>query len=397
MVWFIGCSRPAAATGEASRTAGVSAAANPRPVSIVVAQRAPLADRLTLTAEFHPYQEVDVMAKVSGYVRKIEVDVGARVRQGQLLATVEIPEMDDELRRYSASIERSQAELARATNEVKRAKMAHEMAHLSYTRLAAVQQSRPGLVAQQEIDTVRNRDLLAESQIATAQAALSAAEQSLKMQEADAGRARTMQAYTRVTAPFDGVVSKRFLDPGAMIQAGTSSHTQAMPLLRVSQTHVLRLILPVPESAVPHVQVGTAVTVRAPALNRTLQGRVARFSSRILPATRTMETEVDVPNPGGLLVPGMFAEAELKLAENNSALAVPPAALDREHGETSVLVVNAQNIVERRKITVGLETPDWVEVRNGLREDERVVIGGRNTVRPGQTVLPQPLRAKGGA
>ena len=365
-----------------------------RRVSVVEVRRSTLIDELTLTAEFQPFQEVEVMAKVSGYIRKIEVDVGQRVSQGQLLATVEVPEMADDIAKFSASIERSQAELARARNEVKRTETTYEMTHLSYTRLAAVHRTRPGLVAQQEIDTAHNRDLLAESQIATAKSSLSAAEQSLKMQEADAGRAKTLYAYTRVTAPFDGVVSKRYLDTGAMIQAGTSSHTQAMPVVRISQTHTLRLVLPVPESAVPKLRVGMPTEIRAKALDRTINGRVSRFTGRIDAATRTMQTEVDVPNPQGLLAPGMFAQAVLRIDERANALAVPPTAIDTEHGKHSVLLVTRDGRLLRRAVETGIETTDMVEIRGGLTDGETVVSGGRGQLKEGQVVEPKRQEAK---
>lgn len=375
-----------AGCGKPSQPAVEARAPEKRSVSVVEVRRSTLINELALTAEFLPFQEVDVMAKVSGYIKKIEVDVGQRVAQGQLLATVEVPEMADDIAKFAASIERSQAELARARNEVKRTETAYEMAHLSYTRLAAVQKSRPGLVAQQEIDTARNRDLLAESQIATAKASLAAAEQSLKMQEADAGRAKTLYAYTRVTAPFDGVVSKRYLDTGAMIQAGTSSHTQAMPVARISQTHTLRLVLPVPESAVPKLRVGMPVQVKVQALDREISARVSRFTGRINAATRTMQAEVDVPNPQGSLAPGMFAEAILRLDERPSVLAVPPTAIDSEHGKHSVLLVSPQGRLTRREIETGIETAESVEIREGLQEGDLVVSGGRGQLKEGQTV-----------
>ena len=351
---------------------------------MATARRSPLTSELALTAEFRPYQEVDVMAKVSGYLEKIEVDVGDRVRHGQLLATIEVPEMKDELAKNTAAITRSQAELTRAGQEVNRAQTAREMTELSYSRLAAVMEKRPGLVAQQEIDTVHNRDLLAQSQIATAQSTLSATEQSVKMLEAESSRLRTLETYTRVTSPFDGVVTKRFADTGAMIQAGASS--QAKPIVRIAQSHVLRLIVPVPESVVPRLRVGAQIAVRVEALARTFTGRIARLSNQIQTATRTMETEVDVPNPTGVLVPGMFAQALLRLEDRPDALSVPVDAVDRGNDESAVMVVNADSALERRTVILGLETPDRVEVKSGLKEGDLVVVGNRSQLKAGQKV-----------
>ena len=180
---------------------------------------------------------------------------------------------------------------------ITRAESGHHMAHITYTRLTDVAKKRPGLVAQQEIDDAHSKDLMAEAQVAAAKSNLSASLQAVGITKADLARSKTMSGYTRVTAPFTGVVTKRFADTGSMIQAGTASQTQAMPLVRLSQNGLLRLILPVPESAVPGVHVGQQVEVTVPSLNRIFPGKVARFAEKVQTATRTMETEVDVHNP----------------------------------------------------------------------------------------------------
>ena len=350
-------------------------------VAVASVERIPLTSELAITAEFRPDQEVEVRAKVSGYIKKIEVDVGDRVAPGQLLATIEIPEMDDDLTRNAAAITRSQAEIARAEQDLKRAETVREMTQLSYSRLASVLDKRPGLVAQQEIDTVRNQDLVAQSQVGSAKAALTSAEQSVKVLEAEASRIRTLQNYTRVTAPFAGLVTKRYADNGAM--------SQATPLVRIAQTQVLRLILPVPESVVPRLRVGGTVEVHVEAIDQTLTGRISRLSGQIQTSTRTMETEVDVPNPRGTLVPGMFAEARLRLDERLKALSVPVDAVDHEKGQASVLLVNAERTLEHRTIVVGMETAERVEVKSGLVEGDLVVLGNRSQFKAGQKVDPK--------
>src|SRR5689334_5796194 len=267
-----------------------------------------LSHSLVLTAEFKPYQEVDVMAKVAGYVKQINVDVGDRVKQNQVLATLEVPEMADDLTRAKAAMQRSQAEVARANDELQRAEAAHQIADLSYKRLSAVSEKKPGLVAQQEIDDAKSKDLVAEAQVSAAKSALAVATEQVQVNKADVRKTQTLIDYTKVLAPFNGVVTKRFADNGSMIQAGTASQTQAMPLVRISENSVLRLILPVPESSVPTVHVGQPVEVRVPTLNRSFPGRVARFAGKLALATRTMDTEVDVSNPTLVLIPGMYAE-----------------------------------------------------------------------------------------
>ncbi|MBS1828934.1 MAG: efflux RND transporter periplasmic adaptor subunit [Acidobacteria bacterium] len=358
-------------------------------VAVSRAEQVKMSDDLVLTAEFAPYQEVDVMAKISGYIKKVYVDVGDRVKAGQLLAELEVPEMGDELIKANAGIARSKADVARALTEVERAETAHKMAHLTAERVAAVAKNRPGLVAQQEVDDSKNRDLVAEAQIATAKSTLAAVLKSVDVSEAEARKATTLQTYLQVTAPFAGVVTKRFIDNGAMIQAGTSSHTQALPVVRISDNRMLRLMLPVPESAVSQVRLGASVKVRVPSIDREVNGRVARFSQRIVTATRTMETEVDVANPQGVLVPGMFAEAAISLREPRQALSVPVMAVDRTGDSSSVLVVKSDGTVERRNVSLGLESADRLEIRSGLSTGELVVIGRRDTLKPGQQVEPK--------
>jgi RND family efflux transporter MFP subunit len=346
-----------------------------------------LSRNLVLTAEFKPFQEVELMAKIAGYVKHIYVDVGDRVKQGQLLAVLEVPEMKDDITKAQAAVEHSQSEVARSQDEIRRAESAHHAAHLAYSRLAEVEKERPGLVAQQEIDDAQARDLTAEAQIAASKSSLAAAEHQVAVSQAELQRWRTLTDYTQVTAPFTGVITKRYADTGSMIQAGTASQTQAMPLVRLSENSLLRLILPVPESAVPSVHIGQQVEVKVPSLNRSLPGKVARFADKLQLATRTMETEVDVLNPSLVLIPGMYAEVDLTMEQRVNALAVPVTAVDTDSG--SVMVVGPDKRIELRKVSLGMETADVVEVRAGLREGDLVVIGNRSGLRNGQQVDPK--------
>jgi RND family efflux transporter MFP subunit len=368
-------------------TGGVPAADVPT-VATARVQAANLARNIVLTAEFKPYQEVDVMAKVAGYVKEIRVDIGDRVKKGQLLATLEVPELGDDLRRANAAVERAEADVTHANDELERAKSAHEIAHISYVRLNGVNEKRPGLVAQQEIDDAHSKDLVTEAQVSAAQSALDSAKEQVHVNSAESARVSTLILYTRVTAPFDGVVTRRFADTGSMIQAGISSQTQAMPLVRLSQNELLRLILPVPESAVPTVHVGQDVDVKVPTLHRSFHGRVVRFADKLALDTRTMDTEVDVPNPSLVLIPGMYAEVDLTLARHDAVLSVPVTAVDFDPSNTSgsVMVVTPNHRIEVRRIAVGMETADRVEVRSGLNEGDTVVVSGRPSLQAGEEV-----------
>jgi RND family efflux transporter MFP subunit len=350
-----------------------------------------ISHKVVLTAEFRPYQEVEVMAKVAGYIKKINVDVGDRVQEGQLLALIEIPEMADDQARAQSQFNRDQAELARAKDELTRAESAHSIAHLSYQRLSQVAKQRPGLIAQQEIDDAQSKDLTAEAQVSAAKSSITAAEQEVQVGQAELQKVKTLFDYTKVTAPFTGVITMRFADTGAMIQAGISSSTQAMPLVKVSENSLLRLIFPVPESIVPTVHIGQQVEVRVPTLGRSFPGQVKRFSDKVATATRTMDTEVDVPNPNLVLIPGMYAEADLTTDQRNGVLTVPIPAVDLGSDETSgqVTVVTPDNKIDIRRVQLGAQTENRIEVRSGLHEGDLVVTGNRSSLKAGQQVRPK--------
>jgi len=378
------CARPA-------KTA-VQADSDVPSVAVARVQRQDLHRDLVLSAEFRPYEEVDLHAKVAGFLKDIQVDVGDRVRAGQLIATLEIPEMVDEDAQAEATRKRSEAELVHAHSELARAQSAHEAAHLAYQRLADVVKVRPTLVARQEIDDSFAKDRGAEAQVDSAKAAITAAEQQIRVAQASEQRIHTLQAYQRITAPFAGVISKRYADPGAMIQAGTSSSSQAMPIVRVSEIARLRLVLAVPESAVPRIRVGSPIAIRVTAVNREFQGKVSRFSGRLQSSTRTMDTEVDVDNSRGDLAPGMFAEAMVTLDRHDGALSVPVQAVAGAEDKATLLVVDSQNQLVPKEVRLGLETADRREVLSGLEQGDLVVIGKTAALHAGLHVSPQEAK-----
>lgn len=364
-------------------------------VPVATVTRGELANDLVLTAEFQPFQQIDVLAKVAGYVRSIKVDIGDRVREGQILATLEIPEMEDDLAKSAASIDEAEAEAATAADELKRAEAAHEMAHLSFERIGTVLRKEPGLVPQQDVDEARSRDLMAEAQVSASKSKLRSSAQRAQVSRAEQRRLQTLHRYTTIAAPFDGVVTKRYANAGAMIQAGTTSQTQAMPLVQLSQNNLLRLTLPVPESVAARVHVGDTLDVRVPSIGRTFAGRVARFAETIQASTRTMDTEVDVPNPSLTLIPGMYAEVTLRLDVRKNALAVPVDAVDRSGPEPRAYSVTRAGVIHVVPVTTGLETEQRVEILSGLQEGDTVVAGRRAGLKDGQPVSTRPVGTQG--
>ncbi len=249
-----------------------------------------------------------------------------------------------------------------AQNDLLRAKSAHEIAHLSYTRLLDVSHKEPGLVPQQDVDVARSHDVEAEAQGLRPQSSLQSAEQRNQEQTAEQERLKTMYAYTRITAPFTGVVTKRYANVGSMIQAGISSQTQSMPIVHLAQDDVLRLILPVPVTAVPGIHVGQTVDVNVTTLASSFPGKVTRFANTVQTSTRTMDTEVDVPNPSLKIVPGMYAEVHLHLEDHKGVVTVPLDAVDGIGSETEkAYEVESGGVIRVIPVKTGIETAGRVE------------------------------------
>jgi RND family efflux transporter MFP subunit len=364
-------------------------------VTVATVERADLAHDMQFAAEFRPYQEVDLHAKVGGYLRNITVDVGDRVQAGQLLATLEAPEWTEQLTQASAVEKRTELDVVRARAEVTRAEAARQLRRVAFDRLSGVAQTRPNLIAHAEIEDAQARLHEADAQVAASKAALASMEQQVRVAGAGRGQVDTMMRYLRITAPFSGMVTKRYADPGAMVPAGTSS--SALPVVRLSQVDRLRLVLPVPESVVPRVRVGAPVEVRVDSLKRVFQGNVSRMTGRLESSTRTMQTEVDVANREGVLKPGMYAYANITLDRRSETLALPVQAVmgavgkETESVLRTVFVVGPQGRLEAREIRLGLDTPERVEVLDGLSEGDRVVVSASG-LKVGQQVTPHPFR-----
>lgn len=348
-----------------------------------------LGRQITLSSELVPFQEIDVYAKESGYVKRLTVDYGSRVKAGQVMAVLEIPELEAQLLEDQAEIKNANNQVTRAQHELERYQAQYKALHLQYTRLNGVFESQPGIVAQQEVDDAQGKDMAALSQVDAGQAALEAAQSQLSVARAKLSHDQSLFDYSKITAPFSGVVTERYANLGTLMQAGTGSSTQAMPLVRLSEDDLFRLVIPVPESYVRYIRVGDPVKVHVPSLNRTFPGKVARFSVDVRSDTRTMHTEVDVPNPQRVLLPGLYADAQLDLDQQVDIPAVPIQALNHERDKTTVLVVNANGELERRTVQIGLETSSDAQIISGLSEGEQVVVSDRGGLKPGQKVHPQ--------
>jgi RND family efflux transporter MFP subunit len=358
-------------------------------VGVTKLSRKPMQRSLTVSAELVPFQEIDVYAKQAGYVKELNVDYGTRVKASQVMAVLEIPELQLQVQQDDAGIRHSQDEVTRAEHELTRVEAQHKMVHLQYERLSGVAKTKQGLIAQQEIDDAQSKDLAAEAQVDASKSGLEAARSELAAMEVRRQHDQVLYDYSRITAPFAGVVTRRYANKGTLLQAGTNSSTQALPLVRLSQDDLFRLVIPVPESYVRYIHVGDSVNVLVGSLDKTFNGKVARFSVDVVADTRTMHTEVDVPNTNGALLPGLYAEATLSLERKDDALSLPLQAISRTGEQTSVYVVGAGNKLQERPVILGIQTSNDAEVVSGLQDDDMVVVSDRSGLKSGQAVSPK--------
>lgn len=315
-------------------------------VSAVKVIRTNLAEEITLSAELVPYQKATLYAKVSGYLKTIHVDIGDQVKAGEILAQLEVPELLDQLANRKAKL---------------------DITKLEYDRLKAASDNRPGLIAQEDIDK---------------------AKADYDMAQADYEHTNTLIGFATITAPYDGIITKRFVDEGALIQVGTTSSTQAQPMVEVAENTKLRLVFPVPEANVTAIKVGDHAEIKIQSTGQKLSGNIARMADQVDFNTRTMRTEVDIDNRALTMKPGMYAAVKLFLHRKNNALALPIQAVDLQENP-NVWVITKKNIIEKRRVTIGIKTPNLIGINSGVNEGEVVVFGNRDLIRQGMKVKPK--------
>jgi RND family efflux transporter MFP subunit len=357
--------------------------------AVAPVKRETIATTLAIAGQFMPYQNVELHAKVAGYIKHIYVDIGDRVHEGQVLAVLEIPELVAQVDEARAAMHHAEEEIQRSQSEVSRAQADEVALHSNAARLANTDKARPGLIAQQELDDATAKDRAAEAQVDAAKSALGAAKQQLEVAKATQQHYTALSDYAKITAPYDGVVTWRFADTGALVQSGTSN-TSGLPVVTVAQVNVLRLRIPVPESLAAEIRIGDSADVHVQATGEHFTGKVERFTDSLDPSTRTMQVEIDVPNPTYHLQPGMYADVRLSANSRDNTLTVPIEAVRREGKKTTVLMLDAKDRIQSRDVQVGLEGSNRVEILSGLTEGERVLVGNLGSYQVGEKVRPKP-------
>ncbi len=392
LIFAIGLAFPVVSSLVACHTAEGNSEAKAATVpsaEVAVAQRGDIARVLTLAGQFQPYQEVDVHPKVSGYMKRINVDIGDIVHQGETLAVLEVPELKAQLEQSGFELKQSREEISRAQQEIKRSEALNSALHSESQRLQQAAATRPGLIAQQELDDAQAKDLSSQAQVDSAKSAMAAAQQHAEAARSENERVQALENYTTVTAPIAGVVIWRYADTGALIQGGTNSNDQTLPIVRLSQSTLLRLRVPVPEDDIKFVHLGDLLQVRVDAINRSFTGKIVRFTREVNFETRTMETEVDVENNDLSIAPGMYANTALQLAHTQNVVTIPLEALAlNARNQQTVYVLDSDNRVHVREVQVGLEGSRLAQITSGLNLGDRVLIGGQEKYQEGEQVNP---------
>lgn len=352
--------------GREKRIAAVVAENSAVPtVSVTTVQPATGASTTTLPGTVTPIETAPIYARATGYIRRIRADIGSRVRQGDLLADIEAPELDQQVSAARATLAQTRASLVLAQANFKR-----------YRGLWA-----DSVVTAQEIDSVQAGFGVATANVNNAAASL---RQLLELQR-----------YEQVVAPFTGVVTARNINAGAFVgTAGavngslpSGAGSPAGSLFQVARIDTLAVYVTVPEDFATGVKVGNAAVVTATSLvGDTLRGRVARTANALDPAARTLLTEVDVANPSGTFLPNMYAQVELSLVRAAPALRVPATALVIRDGPPQVVTVGPDSTVRYATVTIGRDYGSWVEVTGGLTAGAKIVLNPPDDLQAGQRV-----------
>lgn len=385
-IWF-GLSRRAGERADASSNTSVNDAPS---AAVATVRLRPAVSSITVPGVFQAYQDVLIHAKVSGYIKQIFVDIGDRVHTGEVLAILEIPELNAQVDAAQAAATRDKSEIERTRHDVSRAVAIHAAQHAEYARLGKAAATLPGLVAQQELDDKQAQDLSSEAQVDAAKSGYAAAQAKMTEDLATLEHFKALQAYSYVRAPFDGVVTFRYADTGALIAAGTDESSNAMPIVRLAQSGLLRLRMPVPESDADYMRIGGTATVRVQATGETINTKIVRFTRSMDRSTRTMLTEVDIPNADLHLAPGMYADTTFPLQSDGKAMMVPIDAIV-EGDQPYVLVVDDTNHVVMAPVVLGIQGPNFYQIVSGVKVGDRVIVGNQSDYQPGQVVASSPV------
>lgn len=343
------------------------------PAQLVAAERT-----LKLPASIQPLEEAVIYARSSGYVGRWLVDLGDKVKADQLLAEIETPEVNQQLAQ-------GRAELAKANANKAQAEAARALASSRFDRTGKLVDA--GVATQQELEQTQ-----AESAVGDANVNLAVA--SIDAEKANIRRLSDLQQFSKVTAPFAGTITARLVDRGSLVSAGTGN-----PLFRLAATQVVRVFVQLPQDVAPSITLGRPAKVSVREFpGETFEGTVARTAGALDSVTRTLNTEIRVPNPDGRLLSGMFAEVNLSLSAPRRVYQVPATALLNDAQGLRVAVVGPNDTLRLKSITIDRDLGATLQVSSGIEASDRIVQIADATLRDGQKIVPvAPRGAPGGA
>jgi RND family efflux transporter MFP subunit len=352
-------------------------------VTFSLAERSSTKTELVLPGTIQAVTEAPILARATGYIRKRTVDIGDRVRGGDVLAEVEAPELDQQILQANAAVEQTRSAVQQAEAALEQGKANENLAKVTAGRWDNLQ--KRGVVSKQENDTYQAQYAAQQANVQALAKALSATRSNVSAAEANVERLKQLKTYQTVRAPFDGVVTLRNVDTGALVNEGSTM------LFRIAQTGSLRAYVNLPQSESENVHVGQRATLTIAEMpGSKFEGIVTRTSNALDPATRTLLTEVQVPNPAGRLMPGMFAQIDLSVPRKNPPLVIPGDTLVMRSDGPQVAVIGDGQKVHFTRVQLGRDFGDRLEVLGGLEEGQRLAVNPSDAITEGVQVNPRP-------
>jgi RND family efflux transporter MFP subunit len=347
-------------------------------VEVATARPAPARSTLDLPGDMQALVDSPVFARVDGYLRTRLVDYGDRVKAGQLLAEIDTPELDQQIRQARATLSQSQSALNEVKADLDLSKANQNMARLTVERWRRL--AKGGVVARQEADQKEADFAVTEAQVARAQASIATTQENVRASEASLHRLEEMKAFARITAPFDGVITSRNVDPGWLVNSGNGG--TARELFHIAQIQVLRIFVNVPQTNVASMHPGETAELRVQELpGQVFSAKVTRIANALDVTSRAMLTVLEVPNPRGVLMPGMYAQVRFSTGRAEAAVIVPGDTLILGRQGPRVAVVGPDHRIHLRQIRIGQDSGSEIEVISGLSAGETVVANPSDAVR----------------
>jgi RND family efflux transporter MFP subunit len=327
--------------------------------------------------------EAPILARADGYLKSRTADLGDHVRAGQPLAEIDAPELDQQIRQAEAAVEQAQASLEQAQASLEQGKSNRELARITAGRWK--QLAAQGVVSQQDNDQYQAQYTSQNANVQALEKAVSAQRSNVAASKANVARLQDVQGYRVVKAPFDGTIILRNVDVGALVSTGNTL------LYRIAQTGTLRTYVSVPQDDAGSVHVGQAARLTLSNFpGRVFAGSVARTANALDPSSRTMLVEIGVPNADGALFPGMYTEVSLSGARTNPPLTVPAQALVIRADGAQVALVDADGVVHLKKVTIGRDYGDRVEILQGVDEGATILAAPGDSAQEGAKIALQP-------